>query len=80
MIPRAATRGRVEAGRRLVEEDQLGIADEREREIEPTLLTARQRLHARAGLLGEPDEVEQLVDRTRRRVRAAGVQHVLATP
>ena len=29
----------VEAGRRLVEEQEIGIADERERDVEPALLT-----------------------------------------
>src|SRR4051794_13757561 len=32
--PRVAARGRVEARRRLVEEDQLGVADERQREVQ----------------------------------------------
>ena len=41
--PRRAARRRVEAGRRLVEEDQLGVADERQREVQPALLAARQR-------------------------------------
>ena len=35
MLPGGAARGRVEAGRRLVEEDELGIADERDAEVEP---------------------------------------------
>ena len=34
-LPRGAPRRRVEAGGRLVEEDQLGVADEREREVQP---------------------------------------------
>ena len=33
-MPRAP-RGGVEPGRRLVEEDQLRVADQREREVEP---------------------------------------------
>jgi hypothetical protein len=39
-LPRLAAGGGVEAGRRLVEEDELGVADEREREVEPALLAA----------------------------------------
>src|SRR5205085_8101122 len=46
-LPRRAPRRRVEARRRLVEEDELGIADERDAEVEAPLLTARERLHAR---------------------------------
>ena len=42
-LPRLAPRRGVEAGRRLVEEDQLGVADEREREVEPPLLAAGER-------------------------------------
>jgi hypothetical protein len=39
-LPRRAPRGGVEARRRLVEEDQLGIADERDGEVQPPLLPA----------------------------------------
>src|SRR5690349_5484858 len=38
--PRGTPRLRVEARRRLVEEDQLGVADERQREVQPALLAA----------------------------------------
>src|SRR5436853_363859 len=37
-LPRAAPGLRIKAGRRLVEEDQLGVADEREREVQPPQL------------------------------------------
>ena len=46
-IPRSAARGRVEPGRRLVEEHELGVADQRDAEVETPLLAARERLHAR---------------------------------
>ena len=39
-LPRLPPRGRVEAGRRLVEEDELRVADEREGEVEPAELAA----------------------------------------
>ena len=65
-LPRGAARRRVEAGRRLVEEDEIGIADERDAEVEPALLAAGERLHARVALLGEPDELDHLVDVARR--------------
>ena len=46
-LPRGAPRRGVEAGGRLVEEDELGIADERHAEVETALLPAGQRLDAR---------------------------------
>ena len=61
-LPRRAPRRGVEARRRLVEEDELGIADERDAEVEPPLLAARERLDPRARLLLEPDERDDLVD------------------
>ena len=61
-LPRRAPRGRVEARRRLVEEDEIGVADERDAEVEPALLAAGERLHARVALLVEPDELDHLVD------------------
>ena len=50
--PRLAARRGVKAGGRLVEEDQVGIADERESEIEPPALTAGELLGAHVALLG----------------------------
>ena len=44
---------RVEPGGRLVEEDELGLVDERERERQPLPLAARERVEVRVGLLGE---------------------------
>ena len=61
-LPGVAARARVEAGGRLVEEDQLGIADQRQGEVEAALLAAGEGLDPRPRLLGEPDEVEHLVD------------------
>ena len=49
---------------------QVGIADEPEREIEPALLAARQCADATRRLLVEIDQLDDLVDRTRRRVEA----------
>src|SRR5205823_9415320 len=42
-LPGGAARGRVEAGRRLVEEDEVGVTDEREPEVEPPPLAAGER-------------------------------------
>ena len=67
-IPRGAAGRRVESGRGLVEEHELRVADERERQIEPPLLAAGESLHAHVGLVGEPDELEHLGGGTRRRV------------
>ena len=44
-LPGRASRRRVEAGRRLVEEEEVGVADERDAEVEAPLLAAGQRLH-----------------------------------
>src|SRR5581483_725325 len=57
-----ASRGRVEARRRLVEEHEVGVADERDAEVEAPLLTARERLDPRVALLVEADERDHLVD------------------
>ncbi len=48
-------------GRRLVEEDELGPADERERERQALLLPARHAPHERVLRLPQPDEVEEPV-------------------
>ena len=53
-LPGAAARRGVEAGRRLVEEDELGVADEREREVEPPQLAARERADARSRCSSRP--------------------------
>src|SRR5581483_5909082 len=42
-LPRRASCAGIETGRRLVEEDQLGVADQREAEVEATLLSAGER-------------------------------------
>ncbi len=46
-IPELAARLRIETGGRLVEKEQVGIADDRAREREPLLLSARQLADAR---------------------------------
>ena len=52
---------RVDAGRGLVEERDLGPADQRQRERQPLLLAARHRRHVERPPVGEADPVEQLV-------------------
>jgi hypothetical protein len=61
-LPRGSSRGGVEAGRRLVEEDELRVADERDAEVEPALLPAREHLHPGIRLVGEADQLDHLVD------------------
>ena len=58
-LPDRAARLRIEAGRQLVEEHDLGIVDERERDEEPLLLAARQRHEPGVALVGEPELLEQ---------------------
>jgi hypothetical protein len=70
-LPGLAPGGGVEAGGRLVEEDQLGVARDAERQVQPAALAARQRGDPRAGLLTEPDEVDDLRRRPRGRVGGA---------
>ena len=42
-LPGLAAGGGIEAGRRLVEEEQLGVADQRDADVEAALLAARER-------------------------------------
>src|SRR4029077_9078437 len=54
----------VKARRRLVEEDQLRIADEGKPEVEPAPLTTRQPPGSGIALLLEADQPDHLVDRS----------------
>ena len=69
--PRLPARRRVKAGRRLVEEDQIGIPDQRERQVEPPALAARQVPGARVALLAQLHQLDHLVDRAAPAVIAA---------
>ena len=53
---------RIESGRGLIEEDQVRLADQREREIEAPPLTAGEVLRAGLSLGIELDQLDQLVD------------------
>ncbi len=61
LLPERRSALRVEAGRRLVEEEDGGPVCEREREVEPALHAARVAVHLAVGGLGEADPAEQLV-------------------
>ena len=69
-LPGGAPRGRVEAGRRLVEEDQLRVADERQREVQAPQLAAGQR--ARAGVRPAPRARRSAAPRRDRAARGRG--------
>src|SRR6185437_15235045 len=60
-LPDRATRLRVEARRELVEKDDFGIVDERQRDEQPLLLPSRQRHEPRIALVGEAELLEQTV-------------------
>ena len=69
-VPHLVARARVEAGRRLVEEHQLGRHDEAGRDVEPAAHAAGVVLDQPAGGVGEVERLEQL-GRARLRVGAA---------
>ena len=71
-IPELPARLRIEAGRRLVEKQQVRIADERAREREPLLLSARERADARVALLLELHQRDHLVRRRAALDRSCG--------
>jgi hypothetical protein len=60
-LPGGAPRRRVEARRRLVEEDQLGVADERQREVQPAPLAARESARAAVGGLLQAGQLDRLL-------------------
>ena len=63
----------VETGGRLVEEQQLGAADQPDGHVEATATTAGEVGHLLVGVTREPDEVEQLVGGPRAGDRRGGV-------
>src|SRR4051794_11386337 len=77
-VPRRTARCRVEAGRRLVEEDQLRVAHERQGEVEAAQLPAAERPRVRIRLLGEAGELEDLVHVARGGVEAGPMRDRLA--
>src|SRR3984885_4087457 len=72
-LPGSASGRGVKPRGRFVEEDQLGVADQRQRHVESPPLSARERGGALVGLLGEVDERERFAHWTGR-VVVAGVQ------
>ena len=72
LLPQRRAALDVEAGRRLVEEQDPRVVDEREREVEPPLHAARVAADAAVGGVAEPDALEQLVAAPRSIGRAGG--------
>lgn len=68
----------VEAGRGLVEEEQLGPADDAEGDVDAATLSARELADADLGLVGETDRGDGLVDVARPRVERGEVGEQLA--
>ncbi len=60
--PELAPGGRIEAGGRLVEEEQVGIADQSDADVEAAQLSAGEATRARLGLGAETNVLDRLVD------------------
>jgi hypothetical protein len=69
-LPGAPPGRRIESGGRLVEEQELRVAGQRHRHVQPPLLTARELPHPAVALLHEPHHLDDLVDGTGARVGA----------
>src|SRR5215471_5199577 len=67
-VPGGAAGGRVESSGRLVQEDELWVSDEGEREVEPAPLAAGEPGAERARLSGETGQGDGLVDIPRRAI------------
>ena len=71
LLPERGAALRVEAGGRLVEEEDARAVDERQRQVEPALHAARVAADLAVGRLGEADALDQLVA-ARARARPCG--------
>src|SRR3954452_6584 len=77
-LPRRAPRGGIEARGRLVEEHELGVAHQRQPEVQAPGLAARQSADLLVLLAAQAGELEHLVDVARCRIQAAPVLERLA--
>src|SRR5207302_3623344 len=68
-----------EAGRRLVEEQHVGVVYQRCRKIEPPLHAARVRLDAPVERVPELDELRELLDTLLHHARRQAVERALQT-
>ena len=80
VLPERAPRLDVHRDGRLVEEHEVGVAGDREREPDPLRLAARQGLRAAVDERGEAGPLEDGVAGRGRRVQRAGEVHELADP
>ena len=71
-VPERPPRGRIQAGRRLVEEDDLRIVDEGEGDRQALALAAGQDLRLGVPPLAELERVDELVGRTVSSGRSCG--------
>src|SRR4029077_19656391 len=69
-VPGVAARRGIEAGGRLVEEDQVGVADDPYRDVDASFLAAGEGADPRLAFFGQPDHLDRLVNRPRCRVEA----------
>src|ERR1700678_3250640 len=72
-VPELAASPRIEAGGRLVEEQQLGLPDDAERHVQPAAPAARPPGDPGSVLRGEPDQLQGLLDAARPRVEGSEV-------
>src|ERR1044072_1704195 len=79
-LPSRAARNGIKAGGRLVEEDEVGGADERGAAVEPPPLPAQQPTDAVVRLLLEAGQLDRLRDRPRARVVRRPQRERLADP
>jgi len=61
----------VQACCRFVKEEQLGVANDPEPDVEPALLAPREFLDLVVGLLAKPHEFDHFIDGTRRGIEAS---------
>ena len=73
-IDQAVDQHRIDAGGRLIEQQQLGIVDQRHGQLEQLLLAEGEVARERVALGGKPDEVEQLGAARRGVLRRAAEQ------
>lgn len=67
-LPRVVTRGGIEPGGRLVEEQQFRIRDQRDRDVQPPLLAAGKLGNSHRALLFQTDQLDHFIHRPRMRV------------
>jgi hypothetical protein len=76
--PRPPAGRRIESRRGLVEEDEIGIPDDPQPQVEASPLTPGEGLHAGIGLPAEADEIDHLTDGERPRVHRCEQRQRLA--